>query len=101
MLKTSKHYPNDTLPQGIERGQWVEVKSLGQIESTLDSEGTLEGMPFMPEMAKYCGQRLRVTRFANQVCANIGTVEIRHLSDVVVLEISLEDDLAEVSRRGF
>ena len=45
------------------------------------------GCPLWPEMAKFCGQRVRVVRFANQVCANVGTVEIRHLANVVVLDL--------------
>jgi hypothetical protein len=43
-------------------GQWVEVKSFAEIARTLDAKGELDGMPFMPEMAAFCGQRLRVAR---------------------------------------
>ena len=82
-------YPNeeDASSQSILCGQWVRVKSLTEIEQTLDLDGTLDGLPFMPEMTKFSGQRARVVRFANQVCANVGTVEIRHLANVVVLEL--------------
>lgn len=72
----------------IRRGQWVKVKSSAEIEQTLDADGTLDGLPFMPEMVDLCGQHLQVIRFANQVCANIGTVEIRQLQHAVVLNVN-------------
>ena len=31
-------------------GDWVEVRSKDKIRKTLDKNGQLEGMPFMPEM---------------------------------------------------
>lgn len=69
------------------RGQWVRVKSWEQIQMTLDLDGTLQGLPFMPEMAKLCGQRHRIVRYANQVCANVGAIKIRKLANVVVLKV--------------
>ena len=69
------------------RGQWVRVKPWDQIQMTLDLDGSFQGLPFMPEMAKLCGKRFRIVRFANQVCANVGTVKIRKLADVVVLKV--------------
>ena len=42
-------------------GDWVEVKSPLEIAQTLDANGTLEGLPFMPEMVAFCGHRFRVT----------------------------------------
>ena len=77
----------DAPPLNVRCGQRVRVKSLAEIEQTLDLDGTLDGMPFMPEMTKFCGQRVGVVRFANQVCANVGAVEIRHLANVVVLDV--------------
>jgi hypothetical protein len=37
------------------RGQLVEVRSSAEIAATLDANGKLDGVPFMPEMARYCG----------------------------------------------
>jgi len=37
-------------------GDWVEVKSKEEILASLDEKGTLEGMPFMPEMLEFYGQ---------------------------------------------
>ena len=44
---------------GYRSGQLVEVRSLSEILATLDAAGTLDGMPFMPEMVRYCGQTLQ------------------------------------------
>ena len=38
-------------------GDWVEVRSKDEILETLDERGQLDGMPFMPQMFQYCGQR--------------------------------------------
>lgn len=41
-------------------GDWVEVKSASRVLATLDRHASLDGLLFMPEMVRYCGQRLRV-----------------------------------------
>ncbi len=50
------------------RGQWVEVLSAREIGLTLDASGKLEGLPFMPEMTRYCGRRVRIYRRAEKTC---------------------------------
>ncbi len=50
------------------RGQIVEVCDAGEILATLDANGTLDDLPFMPEMVKYCGRRFRVVRRADKTC---------------------------------
>jgi hypothetical protein len=47
---------------GFGAGDLVEIKSLDEILKTLDDKGTLDGLPFMPEMAAFCGTRARVLR---------------------------------------
>ena len=69
---------------GQGRGDVVEVKSLPEILGTLDADGKLEGMPFMPEMARYCGQRFRIIRRANKTC--VEGFALRRLERVVFLE---------------
>jgi hypothetical protein len=49
-------------------GDWVEVRKKEEILRTLDADGQLAGMPFMPEMLKYCGQRFRVIKRAHKTC---------------------------------
>lgn len=71
-------------------GDWVEVKSPAEIAETLDAEGTLDGLPFMPEMLEHCGRRYRVLRPAEKTCLEIpgGQYLIREFrnSDVVLLD---------------
>lgn len=41
-------------------GEWVEVKSLDEIATTLDAEGRNRGMRYDREMVRFCGGRYRV-----------------------------------------
>lgn len=54
--------------QRFVRGQLVEVRSSREIAATLDADGKLDGVPFMPEMARYCGNRISVSRRADKTC---------------------------------
>lgn len=67
-------------------GQWVVVRSLQAIASSLDSKGRLDGLPFMPEMIPHCGKRFRVKRFANKTCVNGESNYIGALEDCVILQ---------------
>lgn len=49
-------------------GDWVVVRSKEEILRTLDHEGMLDGMQFMPEMFQFCGQRLQVYKRAHKTC---------------------------------
>src|SRR5215813_4686689 len=49
-------------------GDWVEVCSKEEILKTLDAKGEIDGMPFMPEMFQYCGQRFQVYKRAHKTC---------------------------------
>ncbi|MES1156702.1 MAG: hypothetical protein ABUL73_02880 [Alphaproteobacteria bacterium] len=67
-------------------GDWVEVKSKEEILATLDKEGRLEGMPFMPEMFEHCGKRMRVHNRAHKGCDTINPVSSRSLPNSVLLD---------------
>lgn len=49
-------------------GDCVEVRSKEEILQTLDSDGRLEGVPFMPEMFAFCGQKFQVHKIAHKTC---------------------------------
>jgi len=51
-------------------GDFVEVKSMPEILATLDRDGSLDKLPFMPEMAEYCGKRFRVSRRITKICTS-------------------------------
>jgi hypothetical protein len=57
---------------GLKPGELVRVRSASEIFSTLDEKGMLDGLPFMPEMLKYCGRTLPVTQRADTTCAGDG-----------------------------
>jgi hypothetical protein len=46
---------------------YARVRSLGEIRATLDWRGRKEGLMFMPEMARHCGERFRVLRKLDRV----------------------------------
>lgn len=49
-------------------GDVVEVRSRAEILATLDTNGCLDAMPFMPEMLSFCGRRFRVSAVAHKTC---------------------------------
>ena len=53
---------------GLRAGDLVEVRSRDEILATLDSDGRLEGLPFMPQMLDYCGRRFTVLASAHKTC---------------------------------
>jgi hypothetical protein len=69
-------------------GQRVLVRSSDEIFSTLDDNGTLDGLPFMPEMLNWCGNLFRVQRRVDKTCVDgdAGAVRRFPADDVVVLD---------------
>ena len=52
-------------------GDIVEVKPAAEILATLDADGALDAMPFMPEMLQYVGRRFTVSRRVEKICDTI------------------------------
>ena len=67
-------------------GDWVEVRSKEEILATLDKDGQLEGMPFMPEMLAFCGRRMQVYKRAHKTCDTVFPVRGRRLDRTVHLD---------------
>jgi hypothetical protein len=72
-------------------GDWVEVRGKEEILKTLDKQGRLEGLPFMPQMFQYCGQRFRVFKRAHKTCDTVtgainGDYQSRKMNSAVHLE---------------
>jgi hypothetical protein len=55
----------------LRAGDWVEVRSKEEILKTLDRNGELDGMPFMPEMLAFCGKRFPVYKRAHKTCDTV------------------------------
>jgi hypothetical protein len=69
-------------------GDWVQVRNEDEILRTLDKDGRLEGLPFMPQMFSYCGQRFRVHSRAYKTCDTVsGRYRGRRLPDAVHLDL--------------
>lgn len=56
---------------GLKRGDTVRVKDFDSILETLDNDGMLDRMPFMPEMRQYCGREFRVESRADKTCDTV------------------------------
>ena len=75
----------------ILRGRWllvgdiVTLRSLEEIQTTLDGSGCLDGLPFMTEMAGLCGQQARVFRRVDKIYDYGRTKKLRRLKRVVLL----------------
>ena len=55
----------------LKAGEWVEVRSKEEILKSLDDNGELDGMPFMPEMLAFCGKRFQVYKRAHKTCDTV------------------------------
>lgn len=66
-------------------GEWVEVRSKEEILSTLDERGQREGLPFMPEMLRYCGARFQVFKRAHKTCDPVRGLQARRMPNAVHL----------------
>ena len=66
------------------KGDVVRIRSVEEILSTLDSDGTVDGQLFMPEMLQYAGREVRVRSSAHKTCD--GAARIRKMDNTVHLE---------------
>ena len=70
----------------LRAGDVVEVRSEEEILGTLDADGKLDGLPFMPEMLRFCGERYRVRSRAHKACDTIDWQQYRRMESAVHLE---------------
>lgn len=70
----------------LRAGEKVRVKSREAILATLDQEGMLDRLPFMPEMLKYCGGEFAVYKRAEKTCDTIEKTGARRVMHAVHLE---------------
>jgi hypothetical protein len=70
----------------LRAGDWVEVRSKEEILRTLDGQGQLEALPFMPEMFRYCGQRFQVFKRAHKTCDPPSGLRARGLANSLHLK---------------
>jgi hypothetical protein len=69
----------------LRRGDLVEVRGPAEILATLDENAAVGQLPFMPEMAAYCGRRFLVERRTEKVCDTVNWSGSGRLYDAVML----------------
>jgi len=69
-------------------GDWVQVKGPTEILDTLDGDGAIDHIPFMPEMIAFCGRTFRVSKRVVKSCSSGSRSSIRGFptEDVVLLD---------------
>jgi hypothetical protein len=68
-------------------GDLIEVRAPEEILQTLDAEGTLDQLPFMPEMLGFCGRRFHVSKRVVVTCASgMSSPRGFKIDDVVTLD---------------
>jgi len=70
----------------LRAGDVVDVRSAQEILATLDSRGSLDSVPFMPEMLNFVGKRFTVSRRVEKICDTIAQTGSRRMVDTVYLE---------------
>lgn len=63
----------------------VQVRSWSEILRTLDGSGALEGLPFMPEMRRFCGARFAVSKRLERACEE-ARGQMRRIRNTVFLD---------------
>jgi hypothetical protein len=81
-------------------GDFVEVRTPGEILATLDENGALESLPFMPEMLQYCGRRFRVSKTAHKCCDTIVRDGTRYMDNAVHLDLRCDGQAHDGCQAG-
>ena len=79
---------NRTEFRRLRPGDLVEVRSPAEILQTLDADGAVDHLPFMPEMVDFCGKKCRVAKRVVKTCfsGSISTMLAFRTDDVVTLD---------------
>ena len=73
-------------PKRFKAGDVVELRPPADVLATLDEQGELDGLPFMPEMLAYYGGRYRVSARVERACDTITGPSVRRIPDAVTLD---------------
>jgi len=73
------------LRRALRPGDLVRVRPAHEIEATLDARGELHGLPFMPEMRRFCGRVLRVHRRIDKINDMRNKTGLRRVERAVTL----------------
>lgn len=67
-------------------GDRVKVRSREEILATLDEQGSVAGIPLMPEMLRFCGQQFEVWKSVHKTCDETAGGAIRGVANTVHLK---------------
>ena len=70
----------------LRAGDIVKVRSFEEITSTLGDNITMAGLPFQPEMQKYCGGTFRVLRPVKKLIIENANTGLRGIRNTVLLD---------------
>lgn len=70
---SAKTGPDPVSANSLRVGDSVRIKSRDEILATLDSNGRMDGLPFMPEMLAFAGRRFRVDAVTHRTCDTVKT----------------------------
>src|SRR5690349_18670816 len=73
-------------PAQLHAGDLVELRPPAEILASLDADGCLSGLPFMPEMLQYFGRRFTVAKRVEKICDTICPIGVRRMRETVFLE---------------
>ncbi len=80
----------------LQPGEFVQVRSLEEIRTTLDENGKYKGLLFMPEMKDFCGKKYRVFKKVRSITLE-SNGEVRKLKSPTVF---LEDVYCDGKRHN-
>ena len=83
MLRSYNKPSNPGERLNLQPGEWVEVRSMEEIATTLDERGKYQGLRFMPEMVKFSGGTFRVYKKVRVIMLE-STNELRRLKTPTV-----------------
>jgi hypothetical protein len=78
--------PRRNYSLNLRAGELVQVRSESEILATLDANGRLDALPFMPEMLQFCGKQFKVYKRAHKTCDTIHLTGGRKMASTVHLE---------------
>ncbi len=77
----------------LHAGDWLTIRTKDEILATLDTQGCCNGLPFMPQMFEYCGQRFRVYKRAHKTCDTVNKTGGRRIEDCVHLDLRCDGEV--------
>src|SRR5262245_31017827 len=86
MLASLGLFANKHRRARMRAGDKVELRSPAEIVATLDADGCLDGVPFMPEMLRFFGTEFTIEAQVERACDTVSYTGVRRLRDTVLLD---------------